>query len=133
NRVIDQIRQGIKTIVLMVEYATTICRNRKTKTKKTTINENEQTYINNLLKTEITINVNDEDNDEGINNIVRFYESNFTAVYVSEGENRKKKHLHLAVSENIGHAKLLICKSHATNGINLESTDIKISQIASTS
>lgn len=133
NRVIYCLRKGIKTIVLMVEYATTIFRNRKPKRKKTTTNEAEQTYINHLLKTEITIKFNEEFNEEGINNIVRFYNSKFPAVYVIEGESRYDKHVHIAVCEDIEDAKRLILKSLVINDIDIKKSDIKISQIASTS
>lgn len=133
NRVIYQLRKGIKTIVLMVEYATTIFRNRKPKRKTTTTNEVEQTYINHLLKTEITIKFNEEFNEEGINNIVRFYNSKFPAVYVIEGESRYDKHLHIAVCEDLEDAKRLILKSLVINDIDIKKSDIKISQIISTS
>lgn len=133
NRAIYQVRKGIKTIVLMIEYATTICRNRKPKTKKNTTNEVEKSYINNLLKTEITINFKDEFNSEGINNIIRFYKSKFPTIYVIEGKNRYDKHVHIAVCEEIEDAKKLIRKSLVINDIDINKTNIEISQIISTS
>lgn len=133
NRAIYQLRKGIKTIVLMLDYATTICRNRKPKTKKATTNGVEQSYINNLLKTEITINFIDEFNIEGINNIVRFYKSRFPTVYVIEGENRYDKHVHIAVCEDMENAKRLIRKSLVINDIDIKRTNIEISQIISSS
>lgn len=133
NRVIYQFRKGIKTIVLKLEYALTVNRNRKPKILQTSTNEIESIYTNNLIKTEITIAFNEEFDSERLKCIVDFYKSNSPVVYTNEGKNKNKQHLHIAVGESIDDAKNLICKSLEINGVNLKNTDIKISQIISAS
>ena len=130
NRVIYQFRKGIKTIVLKLEYALTVNRNRKPKIVQTSTNEIESIYTNNLIKTEITIAFNEEFDSERLKCIVEFYKSDFPIFYQTEGRTKNKKHLHLGVSESIEGAKTLICESLKTNGIELVNTNIKISQIA---
>lgn len=133
SRVIYQVRKGIKTIVIMLDYAITICRNRKPKTLKATTNDIETNYNNGLIKTEITIHFNQELNVEGIRNIVRFYKSLFPVAYVSEGIDRNKQHLHMTVTESIEDAKKLICQSLEINDIKLKDVNVKISPIISSS
>lgn len=133
NRVMYEFRNGIKTIVLKLEYALTVSRNRKPKIAQTSINEIENIYNNNLIKTEITVHFNEEFDFGGIKCIVDYYESKYPVVYINEGKNKNKQHLHIAVGESIDDAKDLICKSLEINGINLKNTDIKISQIISAS
>lgn len=130
NRVIYSLKNGIKTIVLAFDYAREIKRNRKAK-KKIFTNDNVVIDFNNsLIKTEITIVFNEEFDSQRLKCIVDYYDSDFPIFYQTEGTTKDKKHLHLGVCEDIENAKLLICESLQTNGIELVNTNVKISQIA---